>query len=35
MAGGDQDIARICPPVFKVMGQNRTLVGGNGDGLTC
>lgn len=35
MVGGDQETFDYVLPVFKLMGQNITLVGGNGDGQTC
>lgn len=35
MVGGDQDTFEYVLPIFKLMGQNITLVGGNGDGQTC
>ncbi len=35
MVGGDQDTYNFVLPVLKLMGQNITLVGGNGDGQTC
>ena len=35
MVGGDQETYDYVLPVFKLMGQNITLVGGNGDGQTC
>ena len=35
MVGGDQDTFDTVLPIFKLMGQNITLVGGNGDGQTC
>ncbi|MCU7939877.1 MAG: 2-hydroxy-3-oxopropionate reductase [gamma proteobacterium symbiont of Bathyaustriella thionipta] len=35
MVGGNQDAFDNAKPLFDVMGQNITLVGGNGDGQTC
>ncbi|WP_079417315.1 2-hydroxy-3-oxopropionate reductase [Thiomonas intermedia] len=35
MVGGRQDIFDKVEPLFKLMGKNITLVGGNGDGQTC
>lgn len=35
MAGGRDDIFDQVKPLLEVMGQNITLVGGNGDGQTC
>ncbi|WP_173424704.1 2-hydroxy-3-oxopropionate reductase [Photobacterium sanctipauli] len=35
MAGGRDEIFERVKPLFEVMGQNITLVGGNGDGQTC
>lgn len=35
MVGGDQKTFDYVLPVFKLMGQNISLVGGNGDGQTC
>lgn len=35
MVGGDQETFDYVLPVFKLMGENITLVGGNGDGQTC
>jgi len=35
MVGGDQEIFDKAKPLFELMGQNITLVGGNGDGQTC
>lgn len=35
MVGGDQETFDKVLPVFRLMGQNITLVGGNGDGQTC
>jgi 2-hydroxy-3-oxopropionate reductase len=35
MVGGDQDTFDKALPLFELMGQNITLVGGNGDGQTC
>lgn len=35
MAGGREDIFEQVKPLLEVMGQNITLVGGNGDGQTC
>lgn len=35
MAGGREEIFEKAKPLFEVMGQNITLVGGNGDGQTC
>lgn len=34
MVGGDQEIFNTVKPLFDLMGQNITLVGGNGDGQT-
>ena len=33
--GGDQDTFDKALPLFELMGENITLVGGNGDGQTC
>lgn len=35
MVGGDQAVFDAAKPLFDLMGQNITLVGGNGDGQTC
>jgi 2-hydroxy-3-oxopropionate reductase len=35
MVGGDQETFDTALPLFELMGQNITLVGGNGDGQTC
>jgi 2-hydroxy-3-oxopropionate reductase len=35
MVGGEQEIFDKALPLFELMGQNITLVGGNGDGQTC
>jgi 2-hydroxy-3-oxopropionate reductase len=35
MVGGDQPTFDRMRPLFELMGQNITLVGGNGDGQTC
>jgi 2-hydroxy-3-oxopropionate reductase len=35
MVGGDPQIFDKIKPLFELMGQNITLVGGNGDGQTC
>lgn len=35
MVGGDQETFDKVKPLFELMGQNITLVGGNGDGQTC
>jgi len=35
MVGGDQATFDTVKPLFELMGQNITLVGGNGDGQTC
>jgi len=35
MVGGDQTTFDKVLPLFELMGQNITLVGGNGDGQTC
>jgi len=35
MVGGDQETFDMAKPLFELMGQNITLVGGNGDGQTC
>jgi 2-hydroxy-3-oxopropionate reductase len=35
MVGGDQQTFDKIKPLFELMGQNITLVGGNGDGQTC
>ena len=35
MVGGDQATFDNIKPLFELMGQNITLVGGNGDGQTC
>jgi 2-hydroxy-3-oxopropionate reductase len=35
MVGGDQKTFDEVKPLFELMGQNITLVGGNGDGQTC
>jgi 2-hydroxy-3-oxopropionate reductase len=35
MVGGDQETFDKALPLFELMGQNITLVGGNGDGQTC
>lgn len=35
MVGGDQTAFDKVKPLFELMGQNITLVGGNGDGQTC
>jgi len=35
MVGGDQDTFEMVLPILKILGQNITLVGGNGDGQTC
>lgn len=35
MVGGDQETFDKVLPIFKLMGQNITLVGANGDGQTC
>ena len=35
MVGGDQATFDKVKPLFELMGQNITLVGGNGDGQTC
>ncbi|WCE28891.1 2-hydroxy-3-oxopropionate reductase [Vibrio sp. SCSIO 43137] len=35
MVGGREEIFAKAKPLFEVMGQNITLVGGNGDGQTC
>jgi 2-hydroxy-3-oxopropionate reductase len=35
MVGGDQETFDKALPLFELMGQNVTLVGGNGDGQTC
>lgn len=35
MVGGDQTTFDKVKPLFELMGQNITLVGGNGDGQTC
>ena len=35
MVGGDQETFDKAKPLFDLMGQNVTLVGGNGDGQTC
>jgi len=35
MVGGDQETFDRVKPLFELMGQNITLVGGNGDGQTC
>ena len=35
MVGGDQETFDNALPLFELMGQNITLVGGNGDGQTC
>ncbi len=35
MVGGRRDVFDKVEPLFKLMGKNITLVGGNGDGQTC
>ena len=35
MVGGHDEIFERAKPLFEIMGQNITLVGGNGDGQTC
>ncbi|MBW2705977.1 MAG: 2-hydroxy-3-oxopropionate reductase [Deltaproteobacteria bacterium] len=35
MVGGDPETFDKAKPLFELMGQNITLVGGNGDGQTC
>jgi 2-hydroxy-3-oxopropionate reductase len=35
MVGGDKETFDKALPLFELMGQNITLVGGNGDGQTC
>lgn len=35
MVGGREEVFAKAQPLFNVMGQNITLVGGNGDGQTC
>lgn len=35
MVGGHDEIFERAKPLFDIMGQNITLVGGNGDGQTC
>jgi len=35
MVGGDRETFDKARPLFELMGQNITLVGGNGDGQTC
>lgn len=35
MVGGEQKVFDKIKPIFELMGQNITLVGGNGDGQTC
>lgn len=35
MVGGEQGVFDKIKPIFELMGQNITLVGGNGDGQTC
>lgn len=35
MVGGEEETFEQVKPVFELMGQNITLVGGNGDGQTC
>lgn len=35
MVGGEQKVFDKIKPIFELMGQNVTLVGGNGDGQTC
>ncbi|MDA7949424.1 MAG: 2-hydroxy-3-oxopropionate reductase [Hyphomicrobiaceae bacterium] len=35
MVGGEQGVFDKIKPIFDLMGQNITLVGGNGDGQTC
>ncbi len=35
MVGGNQSAFDRVKPIFQVLGQNITLVGGNGDGQTC
>lgn len=35
MVGGKQEVFDKVEPLFKLMGKNITLVGGNGDGQTC
>jgi 2-hydroxy-3-oxopropionate reductase len=35
MVGGEQETFDKVKPLFELMGQNITLVGGNGDGQTC
>jgi len=35
MIGGEQDVFDKHKSIFELMGQNITLVGGNGDGQTC
>ncbi len=35
MVGGEQGVFDKIKPLFDLMGQNITLVGGNGDGQTC
>lgn len=35
MVGGNENAFNQMKPVFEIMGQNITLVGGNGDGQTC
>ena len=35
MVGGEQETFDRVKPLFELMGQNITLVGGNGDGQTC
>ncbi len=35
MVGGDPETFDTALPLFELMGQNITLVGGNGDGQTC
>jgi 2-hydroxy-3-oxopropionate reductase len=35
MVGGDDAVFETVKPLFDTMGQNITLVGGNGDGQTC
>jgi 2-hydroxy-3-oxopropionate reductase len=35
MVGGEQTVFDKIKPIFELMGQNITLVGGNGDGQTC
>lgn len=35
MVGGRDEIFDRAKPLFEIMGQNITLVGGNGDGQTC